>query len=220
MKDYTINFPLYNNIDEVYIGIEKGLKLEEGDMYKDILPVVYCGSSITQGGWASRPGNSYTNIISRDLDVDFINLGFSGNAKGEPEMAEYISNLKMSCFVYDYDHNAPNVQHLRDTHERMYKEIRAKNLELPVIFVSRPNMYLSAEEKERKQVILTTYNNAKQRGENVCFVDGEEMFKLFGGDSSTVDGTHPNDLGFMCMAKCIGKEVQRTLNISVGVATM
>ena len=209
MRDYTLNFPLYNNVDAVYIGIEKGARLEPGDNYKDVKPVIYYGSSITQGGCASRPGNSYANILSRRYDIDFINLGFSGNAKGEDEIAEYISKLEMSCLVYAYDHNAPTVEHLRDTHERMYRTIRAKHPEIPVIFTSRPKVFLNQEEIERKEIIKTTYNNAKNRGENVYFVDGQEMFKLFGGDSGSVDGTHPNDLGFMCISEAVGKAFEK-----------
>lgn len=205
MKDITINLPSYNNLNGLYIGIEKNSTLDFGDEYRDILPVVYYGSSITQGGCASRPGNNYPNILSRRYDMDFYNLGFSGCAKGEEEIAHYIAGLEMSCFVYAYDNNAPTSEHLRNTHEKMYNIIREKNPDVPVIFKSRPKVHLTDEESEMKSIIYNTYKKAKEAGHNVYFVDGQEIFNLLGKDSGSVDGIHPNDLGFMCIAEAIDK---------------
>ena len=204
LKEITIHFPLYSVVSEMYIGLKDGSVLEAPQSYKDIKPIVYYGSSITQGGCASRPGNSYENIITRRLNVDHINLGFSGNAKGEDEMAEYISKLDMSVFVYDYDHNAPSVEHLKNTHERMFRIIRNANPDLPVIFMSRPKFYLSDEEKRRLEVIKETYNTAKENGDlNVYLIDGPTLMEL-AKDEGTVDGTHPTDFGFYSMAKALG----------------
>lgn len=214
MKDLTINFPLYNDVTELYIGVQQSAALLIGDEYKIKTPVVYYGSSITQGGCASRPGNSYPAIISRKLDCDYINLGFSGSARAEDIIAEYISGLKMSVFVYDYDHNAPDVNHLAETHERMFKKIRSKNPDLPVVMVSKPdfNCYFESDIK-RRDIIYNTYINAVKSGDgNVYFIDGQSLFKDSDRDSCTVDGCHPNDLGFMRMAEVIGYKLHRILN--------
>ena len=63
VHNFTLNFPLYANVENVYIGIQKGSVLSEGKAYEDKLPIVYYGSSITQGGCASRPGTCYQNLI-------------------------------------------------------------------------------------------------------------------------------------------------------------
>ncbi|MBR2042945.1 MAG: hypothetical protein IJ946_01245 [Clostridia bacterium] len=211
IREITIHFPLYSVVSEMYIGLKDGSVVGEPQGYKDIKPIVYYGSSITQGGCASRPGNAYENIITRRLNVDHINLGFSGNAKGEVEMAEYISKLSMSAFVYDYDHNAPNVEHLMATHERMFNIIRKTNPDLPVIFLSRPKFYLSDEEEKRLEVIKTTYNNAKANGDsNVYIIEGPELMRL-AKDDGTVDGTHPTDFGFYSMANAIGDLLEKIL---------
>ena len=86
--------------------------LKDAPEYRIKKPVVYYGSSITQGGCASKPGSSYESILSRRFDCDYINLGFSGTAKGEDEIVDYIKGLEMSVFVMDYDHNAPTTEHL------------------------------------------------------------------------------------------------------------
>ena len=119
-REITINFPLYSSVADLYIGLDETAVLKKSLGYKHKKPIVFYGSSITQGGCASRPGNAYESIISRALQTDYINLGFSGNAKAEDEIAQYIKDLDMSVFIYDYDHNAPNLKHLEDTHQRMF----------------------------------------------------------------------------------------------------
>ena len=67
-------------------------------------------------------------MISREFNYDYINLGFSGNAKGEVEIIEYINNLDMSIFVYDYDHNAATLDGLQSAHEKQFLAIQ-KNIQ-------------------------------------------------------------------------------------------
>ncbi len=208
----TVNFPLYSSVSSLEIGLAAGASLSAADDYSVSRPVVYYGSSITQGGCASRPGNSYESIISRLLDCDYINLGFSGSARGEQAMAEYIAGLDMSAFVLDYDHNSPSSHHLKETHFPFYLTVHEKNPDLPIIMLSRPQSRLNESEKKRRDIILKTYVAAVDRGDkNVYFIDGGEILNIFGSDSGTVDNCHPNDLGFMCMAKAIGSVLKKVL---------
>jgi lysophospholipase L1-like esterase len=175
--------------------------------------VVYYGSSITQGGCASRPGNAYQAIISRETNVDHVNLGFSGSAKGEPAMAEYIKNLPMSVFVMDYDHNCNNAEHLRETHHTFYRIIREANPDLPIVIVGSSAILLKEKEfAARREVVIESYRQALAEGDkNVYFIDGRELFAGDCWDACTVDGTHPNDFGFFRMAMRIGKDVKDAL---------
>ena len=195
----TINMPLYNSVNQLYIGLEKGSVLEAAEPLIQP-PVVYYGSSITQGGCASRPGCSYEAMLHRHFMTDFINLGFSGNAKAEVEIMEYIACLKMSVFVYDYDHNAPNLDHLRATHERGFKIIREKHPDIPIVIMTRPKYYLNNVLLERNRIIRQTYENAKAAGDqNVYFIDGRELLLPDALEYSLVDNIHPTDLGFFGM---------------------
>lgn len=211
MRDITIHFPLYSEITELYIGLSESAVLEAPKPYTHEVPIVYYGSSITQGGCASRPGMAYENILSRRLDTDHINLGFSGNAKGEPEIAEYISGLTMSVFVYDYDHNSPSMEHYRQTHEPMFRKIRDANPDLPIICMGRPQYYLNDNIRQRLEVIQTTVENSRARGDSkVWMITGPELMALTDGEGN-VDGCHPTDLGFLSMAKCLGDLLETIL---------
>ena len=204
-----INFPLYNKVNELYIGVREGSFIKEGQKYKYDKPVLYYGSSTTQGGCASKPSNSYQGLISHDLDCDHINLGFSGSAYGEKEMVDYLTTIDTSVFVCDYISNSPDPQQLRDTHLPLYKEYRKARPNVPIVFV-----YRGATDKngERRQIILDTYNYALKQGDkNVSFVDGSAALGGRYENAYTVDGFHPNDAGFVRLADIIGRAVERML---------
>lgn len=209
MREYTINFPLYSTVREVYIGLAENAKIEEATPYRDMPPIVYYGSSITQGGCASRPGNTYQAHITRRFRIDHINLGFSGSAKGEDEMIDYIKGLSMSCFVLDYDHNSPSAEELAATHEKMFKAVREAHPDIPIIIMQKPVWHLTEGGKFRQEIIKETYNNAVNAGDkNVYIISSRELMAVCGNDG-TVDGTHPTDLGFFSMAKAIEKVMEK-----------
>ena len=203
MRNYVLYFPLYNKVKTLTLEIDKKADIEAFNPYKDVLPILYYGSSITQGGCASRPDNSYQSMITKQNRIDHINLGFSGNARGEKTMAEYLANTKCSIFVMDYDHNAPSVEHLEQTHETMFKTFRAKQPSTPVIFLSAPNFYVDKKTYiPRRNIIKRTYENAVHNGDkNVYFIDGSTIYPKAWRESCAVDDAHPNDLGFSMFAK-------------------
>lgn len=208
LKEYTLNFPVSSEVSEVYIGVKEGCTLTKAPKYTIEKPIVFYGSSTTQGACASRPGNTYENILSRALDCDYINLGFWGNAKGEEAIAKYIAGLEMSAFVYDYDYNAPSAQHLALTHEKMFKIIRESNPSLPIIILSAPKYYLNSEEEQRLAIVENTYKNALTNGDKaVCFISGKEMLASV-KDTALADNVHPGDNGFLAMAGFIKKALQ------------
>ena len=200
-KEILINMPLYNGVLDLMIGLEEGCEVSAPVGYKYEKPVVFYGSSITQGGCASRPGTSYQGVLSRALDFNFINLGFSGSGKAEPAISEYMASLDMSVFVMDYDHNAPNVEYLAATHSRLFNTIRSAQPELPIIIMSRPKYYLTDAELQRRAIIKATYDAAIAAGDkNVYYIDGQTLMSPEIRNEGTVDNCHPTDLGFFSMA--------------------
>ena len=212
----TINFPSYNRVANLYIGIQSDATLGEGKKYRFDKPVVFYGSSITQGGCASHPGNNYQTILSRHLDFDFINLGFSGCGCGEDAIVDYMASLEMSAFFADYDHNS-SYQGLIDTHLKMYQKIREKHPDIPYIMMSKIDVDSGGpwynDTIKRRRIILETMNYALDHGdENVYFVDGESMFRCGYEDCATVDSVHPNDFGFLRVAENVEGLFHRIIN--------
>ena len=205
MRDITVFFPNFVNVEELYIGLEKDAVLEEATPYKNQKPVVIYGSSITQGACASRAGNTYPNILSRRHNFDFINLGFAGSCLAEDVMIDYLCSLDMSLMVFDYDHNTPSVDHLTKTHLPALQKLRAAHPDIPFILLSKPNLCGGeAYTKARLAVIEESYRALLSDGFGpVHFVNGFEIFKSCDSEMMTVDSTHPTDLGFYAMAKAL-----------------
>ena len=211
MRSITINFPLYNDVTDLYIALDGESKIESGDKYRFDKPVIFYGSSITQGGCASRPGTCYPAYISRRFNADYINLGFAGSARAEDEIIDYIKGMDMELFVYDYDHNAPTTDYLEATHEKMFLAVREKHPELPIIMMSRPlhKLNRTKSDNRRIEIIKRTYENAIARGDkNVYFLDGDDLTELCGNEG-TVDNCHPTDFGFASMARALISLIER-----------
>lgn len=214
LEDVEIYFPLYNGAKQLYIGVKEGSTVQESKPYTYQKPVVFYGSSITQGGCTDHTGNDYQGHLSRWLGCDYINLGFSGSARGEQTMAEYIATLDCSVIVLDYDHNAPTLEHLRDTHYPFYETIRKAHPKTPIVFISKPNFNPECD-VARRAVIYDTYKRAKKQGDKrVWFIDGEKLFGKQDRDACTVDGCHPNALGFYRMAQTIRPILKKALKKS------
>lgn len=212
MRDILIHMPLYSGVISLEIGVEPDAEVLPGGEYTYTTPVLYYGSSITQGGCATRAGNCYQNIISRNLSCDHVNLGFSSGALAEDVMIDYMASLPMSVFVMDYDHNAPTPEYLAATHEPMYRRFRQAQPDTPIIMVTMPRILHTEDSRKRWEIIRGTYEKAKAEGDDkVYFVDGCEMMAIFDDDGGLVDNAHPNDLGFLCMARAIGAVVKALL---------
>lgn len=94
----------------------------------------------------------------------------------------------------------------------LYKAVRAVHPDVPVIMMTRPLYRLNEEELERLAVVRATYDNAVAAGDaNVYFIDGRELVGEELAELSTVDGAHPNDLGFYAMAKRLKKTLEPLL---------
>ena len=214
MRKYILWFPLYNGVSELTIGLDSNAKVTHGRKYRDIKPVLYYGSSITQGGCASRPDNDYMSLISKWSNIDFINLGFSGSGKAEDIMVDYLTKFDCSLFVCDYDHNAPDAEYLEKTHFRLYERYRKIRKDTPILFLTSPNDAFEIEERNaRYKIIRTTFEKAKRAGDkNVYFMDGRKFFNNEDRMNFTVDGAHPTDLGFYVMAKKMYRKFVISIN--------
>jgi len=213
LEQVTVYFPRNEQIDNIEITIEDGATVTEPTPYKYKKPVVFYGSSITEGGCCCNSTNPYCAILSRWLDFDFYNLGLSGSAKGELAVADYINTLDMGAFVYDYDYNAPSAEHLLNTHKPFFDRIRKVHPDIPILMMTRPAEVYNEEAKARREIVRATYNAAFAAGDkNVYFIDGEIFYGESDRNLCSCDDDHPNDLGFFRMADVIRPVLKKMLD--------
>lgn len=136
--EITLNFPLYQGVEKIEIGINNNAQVGAPPDYDSDKKVIFYGTSITQGGCASRPGMAYTNILSRRINMEFINLGFSGNGKGEPNMARLISKIENpACLVLDYEPNCVSTSLYKETLPEFIRIYRESHPDIPILVLSQ-----------------------------------------------------------------------------------
>lgn len=205
MREYMLYLSLYNGITSLEIGVDEGSVIEAPavESPRSDSPIVMYGTSILQGGCTSRPGMAFTAILGRKLDREVINLGFSGNAKLDYEIAEYITKVKNpSLIVLDYVPNS-DAELINEKGEKFFRIIRDAFPDVPVIFVEDPTfphsrfdqkMYEEVTSKNAAQHAL--FKKLKKAGEKKIFYVSTDG--LIGDDGeATVDGVHFTDLGMM-----------------------
>lgn len=216
MRNIEISMPLYKPVTIESVGIDDGAAIEDPKPYRVAKPVVYYGTSITQGGCASTPGTTYQSFVSRWLDADFINLGFSGNGFGEPELAAAISEIDASCFVMDFWANVEATQY----GERLpgfVGMLRENYPETPIVvitpfFFSHDAVDSSVHDTQRRDAEAFVKRLQKQGDRHIYLFDGHKMItkeETFG----LVDGVHGNSLGFYLMAKGLAPFMKKVLGV-------
>ncbi len=206
-KEYMLYLPLYDGLAQLEIGVlpSAEIKAPEVNSPQTGKPVVFYGTSITQGGCASRAGMAYPNILSRMLDREIINLGFSGNGKLDYEVAEAMATIDASCFVIDC---LPNVTAdlMKEKYDRFLEIIREKKPETPIIMVENilyPHMYFDQNVHQAvvdKNIALKQIFDAQEKkgDRNVYYVKADDL--IGHSQEATVDGVHLTDFGFVQMA--------------------
>lgn len=215
---FLLNLPLYAAVDEIEIGVNTDAKITKCDDFFNKGRVVCYGTSITQGGCASRPGISYTNALSRRMGYEFLNFGFSGNGRGQKEVAEILSSIKdVSMFILDYEANA-TLPMLKDTLDNFINVIRKKHPTVPIIVMSKIRMSIETHLDSNRLIQLKSLNFQKQivkerrkNDANIYFLDGHKILGKYTTEA-TVDGCHPTDLGFMLITDYLEKYLKRILN--------
>lgn len=215
-REMTIYLSLYMPVKVLGIGLDEDAHIRPAKPFALSRPVVYYGTSITQGGCASRPGMSYQAILGRMLNLDFVNLGFSGNGKGEPELAHAVASIDAAVFVLDFAQNNETVDSLAKAYAPFLETIRAAHPQTPVLVVTP--IYAAHESWSRdarlegmRELIRTVAAKRMASGDShLEIVEGTDLLGPSRGDG-LVDGVHPNDLGFQWMAEGLAGRVGKML---------
>jgi hypothetical protein len=203
-REYILYLPLYNGITYLEIGIPKENKIENAPLIKG-KPIVFYGTSITQGGCASRPGMCTTAILGRRLNRDIINLGFSGSGRMEPEVARLLSELDPEIYFIDCLPNLeasdvavrvePFIRILREAHPNT-PIVLAEGITYDDAFLVKSR---DLRNTESRKALRIAYENLLKSGVRNLYYQIAEG-ELGSDGEGTVDGTHPTDLGFMRQA--------------------
>lgn len=224
MREYIMYLPLYDGVIDLAIGIDSTAVIEKPQVVDLVpsarnLPIVFYGTSVTQGGCATRPGMAYPSIIGRELHRETINLGFSGNGRMDKCLGEKIAGIPASMFVIDCLANCTS-QIVKDSTEHFIRAIVEANPDVPVLMVSNycyPYQYLDAQfhkdTQEENAIWKEFARKFRKEGYNVRYIDayakGNMKKSPIGPDhEGTVDGVHMTDLGFQRFAKFLMKYIK------------
>ena len=203
MRTYRLYFPLYQGLEEAKLITDKDskLKFEKYDMEN----LVIYGTSISQGGCATRAGMDYGSILGRMLNVNVINLGFSGSCKIEKEMTDILNRIKFRYLILELESNSPSPSHMKERLTYMLENLKNKeNIDIYLISHFADTEVLVKKDLRRYR---DEFKALQASFKGVTFLDGEKLTKELGYEG-TVDGVHLTDLGFYHLAKKLAKIIK------------
>ncbi|MEX0777527.1 MAG: SGNH/GDSL hydrolase family protein [Phycisphaeraceae bacterium] len=221
-REYELSLPLYNGVARVEIGLPRGAALDRAPAYAAARskPLCFYGTSIVQGACAARPGMCHTAILARRLDWPHLNLGFSGNGRLEPEVADLLAQVDPAAYILDaVPNNQPD-----DVRARLgpfVRRLRREHPYTPILLVEsilyQQGIFVPAHRQRCNQNNLALRQVHGQLRDEGCpalhLVPGEH---LLGDDGQgTVDGAHPSDLGFIRIADVLEPPLRAALAASV-----
>lgn len=224
-KEFLINLPLYEGVKKIEIGVVQGFAISKcKDVHKEDLPIVFYGTSITQGASASRPGMAYPSIISRNLDIETINLGFSGNGRFEQSIGEVLCEFNSKLLVLDCTPNSsPEI--INTNTLDLILQFRACHSNVPILLVESiqreyshfkigdEKIFGTREYIERQnQALMEAFEKGRELGvDQLFYLEGDD---LIGDDhEGTVDGTHLSDLGMLRIAEVVQNKIEAIVKL-------
>ncbi len=223
VREVVVNCPLYQGVHEVAIGVPDEAQMAAPTPYAGPGQIILYGTSVTQGGCASRPGMVYSNILGRALQMPVVNLGFSGNGRGEPEVAEVIATAPdPALFILDYEGNSGGADALARTLPAFIAILRAAHPRVPILVLTRVPYAREAafptvthRRSACREVAREVVGSLRDRGdEKLHLFECGDLLPAGIVDECTVDGAHLTDLGFWFMAQGLEPPVRELLDLS------
>ena len=210
--EFRLYLPLYNEVEWIEVGIDSAARFEWLPLREE-RPVVAYGTSILQGGCASRPGMAWTNILSRKIDRTVMNFGFSGSGRMERETVELIAENDAKAWIIDC---VPNMNHLEDSlFEARYLEgvrlIRNRS-EAPILLVESATAstgYADQATLRKNRLLKSCYEKLiAENTRNIHYLSAERIALP---EEATVDGIHPTDWGMEIIATAYETKLREIL---------
>lgn len=216
IREFTLYLPSYAKLAELQIGIDSGAQILPPTPYEIQKPLVFYGTSVTQNASASRGSNGFVPILGRRLNADVVNLGFSGSGKGEPIMAQLMTQIDASVYVVDSVANM-DIQLMNERYEKFVRLLRNRKPDIPVVLMTKIHSAGEIQSDEaaaydlQNQPVFETYHKLLAEGDkNIFLFDAGKIIKP-GGDHPTIDGVHLTDRGFYMIADVLTPQLASIL---------
>lgn len=218
-KELLLYLPLYASVKWMEVGIDEESEFSLMPAAKE-KPIVVYGTSITQGACATRPGTAWVNMLSRDLDIPFVNLGFSGNGRLETELIEYISKTPAQMYIFDclanFTSQELNPEKLKERTIDAVTSIRKSDPEIPILLTDHAG-YPHGDVYHPSKVMYEALNAANLEAFEILKANGVDNIHLLLFENldlsqdAFVDGIHPNDLGMRKYATAYYEKISSIL---------
>ena len=192
------------------VGLKKGATFEKARPHIVDKPVVIYGTSICNGGAASRAGLAFPAIMGRLADVEVVNLGFSGSGIMELPMADLVADIDASLYVLDCLPNM-NVKLVEENYEPFLRQLRKRRPNGPIVMCGCCTIRNHPGNSEES--MLKLYDRLKKTEpdlvKNITYIPGPDM--LPDSDDCLADNIHPNDWGHNQMGRLYAKKILEAL---------
>lgn len=219
--EYRLFLPLYNTVKWMEIGVPDSAEFRFIPVLRE-KPIVVYGTSIAQGGCASRPGMAWTNILSRKLDYPVINLAFSGNGPFEKELVDLIDEIDASLYVFDCLPNMGALSSEEVIKRTVYGVTKLReNHDTPILIVDHIGYRNDEVNKSTKETADRMNTASRQAFDSLVRSGVKNIYHLHKNtinfpDDGCVDNIHPNDLGMQAYADAYEKIIREILSIPIG----
>ncbi len=215
--EFRAYLPLYNSVKSLAIGVPAGAEIRTVPARHE-KPIVYYGTSIVHGAGVSRPGMTHAAQLGRRLAYPILNLGFSGNAVMESEVAELLAELDPAVYIVD---SLPNMgaETVTERALNFIRCLRQAHPATPCVLVedrTYPAAWLTPEMHQgnvsRRQAFKQVYAQLLQEdGGDLYYIEGDGLLGV--DNDGTSDGSHTNDLGAYRMANALEPVLRRALGL-------
>ncbi len=214
-RRYLINLPLYNGVKSLELAVPTSAFIAPvSGPTENPKPILFYGTSVTQGGCASRPGMAFTNILARRLARDVLNFGFSGQGRMEVEVVRFLAEIDSAIFIFDCVANT-SAELLTERTAPCVKVVREAHPKTPILLLDQRRWAHAAlipdlqnEFDEKRPALKKQFDTLRAGDENLHYFTGD----FIGADGeATVDGSHPTDLGMVRYADSLEPELKRLL---------
>ena len=206
MKEFMVYLPLYDGITDLDIVVDSGATITAGnpEIIDKNKKVIAYGTSILQGGCASRTGMCATNIMSRDLNCEIVNLAFSGEGKMDYCMARAMAQIPdVDLYFLDPVPNCTAMMCATLTYDFVKILVEARP-EVPIVMLEGPMYPYSRYDPSfgnylprKNEALRRNFERVKKDHPNakLYYITADKLDRAY--NDGTVDGIHLTDLGFV-----------------------